>query len=478
MKQAVLRNRLLASSIYAAIAGAALLPQVANAHGYIQDPPSRDFGCRLGLNSGCGQAQYEPQSAGELPKGFPLGGPSDGSIVGGNGAFSALNEQAANRWHLVPLDKHEIEFKWAYTAPHVTSKWEYFITRNDWNPNAALARASFESTPFCVIEGHGKAANDPSHPKHNCVIPTDRTGHHVILGIWTVGDTDSAFYKAIDVDIQVDGGPAPEWRQVSSINPHRDLKVGDKVKARAFIGGQESEPHSASISIDSVEEGAGPNWSYKLARQLNDTQELVAAGQRDVDGNIEPVHGSNIIFAKQESGVTGYELGFEGSPPDAYMHLHGLKPEYALKEGEATIDFSVMTNRTLEVTATLFDATNKQVGFQRQQVDSTTRPFVVQANSGDGEHTLKIVGKNADEEILLQEDRPLKLVTQGDAAYPTFPEGIAGYTAGTKVYARGTADVYECKPFPYSGYCSQWSESATQYEPGTGSHWQVAWDRH
>lgn len=478
MKQAVLRNGLLASSICAAIASAALVPQMASAHGYIQDPPSRDFGCQLGLNSGCGQAQYEPQSAGELPKGFPLGGPADGRIIGGNGAFSALNEQTANRWHLLPLDKHEIEFKWAYTAPHVTSKWEYFITKNDWNPNAALARASFESAPFCTIEGHGKAANDSSHPKHTCAIPADRSGHHVILGIWTVGDTGSAFYKAVDVDIQADGGPAPEWRQVSSINPHRDLKVGDEVKARAFIGGNESQEFSASISIDTVEAGLASNWSYRLAKQINDTQVLISAGVKDADGNIAPVKGSNIIFAKQESGVTNYEFAFEGSPPDAYMHLHDLKSEYVLKDGEATVGFSVMTNRSLEVTATLFDATNKQVGFQRQQVNSTTSPFAVQARSVDGEHTLKIVGKNADEEILLQEDRPLKLMTQDDAAYPTFPEGLAGYTAGTKVYAKGTTDVYECKPFPYSGYCVQWSESATQYEPGKGSHWQMAWDKH
>lgn len=476
MKQAVLRKGLLASSLYAAIAGAALVPQVANAHGYIQDPPSRDFLCKQGTNTGCGSVDWPP-SAGEFPQGFPGSGPADGKLVGGS-IFPVLDEQSASRWHLLPLDKHEIEFTWVYTAAHVTRKWEYFITRNDWNPNTPLARASFESTPFCSFEGHGKPANDPSLPKQVCAVPGDRSGHHVILGVWSVGDTPNAFYKAIDVDIQVDGGPAPEWRQVSSINPLRDLKVGDKVKARAFVGGAESEPYSASISIDTVEEGVGPNWSYKLARQINDTQELVAAGQKDVDGNIEPVHGSNIIFAKQESGVTGYELGFEGSPPDAYMHLHGLKPEYALKNGEATVDFSVMTNRSLEVTATLFDATNKQVGFQRQQVDSTTSPFALQTSSDDGEHTLKIVGKNADEEILLQEDRPVRLVTQEDARYPTFPQGLADYTAGTKVYARNGFGVYECKPFPYSGYCSQWSESATQYEPGTGSHWQVAWDRH
>ena len=35
--------------------------------------------------------------------------------------------------------------------------------------------------------------------------------------------------------------------------------------------------------------------------------------------------------------------------------------------------------------------------------------------------------------------------------------------------------VYQCKPFPYRGWCSQWSASATQYEPGVGTNWQDAW---
>lgn len=430
----------------------------------------------MGLNSGCGQAQYEPQSAGELSEGFPARGPVDGQLIGGGGTFSLLNEQTANRWHLVRLDSHDYEFRWAYTAPHRTRSWEYFVTKPDWNPNAPLARASFESTPFCAFQGHDKPANDPSHPKHTCTIPSDRTGHHVILAIWDVGDTASAFYKAIDVDIQAEGGPAPEWRQVSSINPHRDLKVGDKVKARAFIGGSESEQFSASIDIDSVEEGAAANWSYKLAKQLNDTQMLVSAGQKDAEGNIAPVRGANLIFAKQESGVTGYEFGFEGSPPDAYMHLHDLKPDYSLKDGEATVSFKVMTNRDLEVTATLFDADKKQVGFQSERVNDTTRPFELKAVSVGGDHVLKIVGKNVDDDVLLQEDRAVKLVEQsGD--HKVFPDGLATYEAGTKVLQPKTGEMFECKPFPFSGYCKQWSPSATQYEPGVGSHFDMAWDK-
>lgn len=56
-----------------------------------------------------------------------------------------------------------------------------------------------------------------------------------------------------------------------------------------------------------------------------------------------------------------------------------------------------------------------------------------------------------------------------------FPENIHNYVAGTKVLQPKDNNIYECKPFPYSGFCVQWSPSANQYEPGVGFAWQEAW---
>lgn len=57
-----------------------------------------------------------------------------------------------------------------------------------------------------------------------------------------------------------------------------------------------------------------------------------------------------------------------------------------------------------------------------------------------------------------------------------FPEGLAEYKAGTLVFQPKTGQVFRCKGYPYSGFCQQWSESATMFEPGTGSNWIAAWD--
>ena len=479
-------RRVVASSLWLAVTGAGMHAQLANAHGYASEPPSRAYACRLGLNTGCGQAAYEPQSVGEAEKGFPARGPADGKLASGGvrADFALVDEQSAGRWHLTPIKDRQVAFDWYYEVGHVTTKWEYFITKNGWNPNAALSRDSFELVPFCEVDGHGKPARGDGQPmkgpaleKHQCTLPADRSGHHVILGAWTVGDTAAAFYNVMDVDIQAEGGPAPEWPPVGAINPHRDLQVGDKIKARAFVAGSESPQYSVAVAIENAEEGLAPNWSYKLAKRINETQSLVQAGQLDSDGNIKPVQGANTIFAKPETGISSYQLDFEGVPvDDSYLHLHDLKPEYSLTDGKASIDFTVMTNRKLQISAQLFDSANQQVGFTRLEVDATTSPVSLQVNSGEGEHLLKVVGVNKAGRILLQEERKVQLKAAGGEGYDfEFPQSLASYKAGTRVLQPKTGEVFECKPFPFEGWCKSYSASATQYEPGVGSHWQDAW---
>lgn len=477
-------RRFAASGIWLAVAGAGLHAQLANAHGYTSEPPSRAYACQLGLNTGCGQPISEPQSVGEAEKGFPQFGPMDGKIASGGARadFALLDEQSAARWHLTPILDREINFDWYYTTGHKTTKWEYFITNSGWNPNAPLARESFESRPFCTVNGHGKPAtggehegSGPAPEKHKCTLPADRTGHHVILGLWTIDDTSAAFHNVIDVDIQAEGGPAPEWPMVGAIKPHRDLEVGDKVKIRAFANGSESEQFSTSIAIEHAEEGIAFNWAYKLASRINETQALVRAGKPNAEGDFEPVHGSNTLYAKSESGITSFELDIDAANPEpGYLHLHDLKPEYQLKDGKTTLDFTVMSNKNLQVSARLFDADNKQVGYVRQLVEGTGK-LVLEASSVEGPHTLKVVGVDKTQRVLLQEQRDVALKAAAEGYDFEFPQSIASYKEGTFVLQPKTGEIFECKPFPFEGWCKTYSENANHYEPGVGSNWQDAW---
>lgn len=470
-----------------ALLSALLIPaQSAQAHGYLNDPPSRAFQCQKGLNKDCGGAQYEPQSVGETYKGFPAGaggapleGPVDGKIAsGGIGLFSAMDAQSANRWYQTEIKDRNINFDWKYTAAHPATKHEYFITRNGWNPNEPLKRASFDGTPFCAVDGGNVLP--VSGDKHACVIPQDKSGPHVILGVWTVGDTDAAFYNVVDVNILAEPELPGGWSAVGSIAPSATLLVGDKVKARAFTASGESAAYSVEITIDSVDEGLPQNWSFKLAEKVNQSQTLIQAGIRDEQGNIAPVKGSNNLFAQKDSGVIRYELTLDvKEDTQARMALSAIASEYVLDKGRAKVRFAMIANRDMNVEATLFDANNKSVGTLKALAQGHSNWLEMDVRSEPGTHHMTLLGTTVDGRTTRQDTQPVNLTGEGGAKdyHFVFPEGLASYEAGTRVLHSKTGEVYECKPFPASGYCKQYLPTANGFEPGVGHHWQTAWDQ-
>lgn len=459
------------------------------AHGYMDEPPSRAYACKLGLNTHCGPAQYEPQTVGEAPKGFPHFGPADGKIPSGaNATFAALDAQSASRWHLTEIKNRSIEFSWFYTAAHKSTRWEYFITKAGWNPNQPLNRAALDATPFCTVEGGGgvpvdgpAGGNGLAAKKHACSIPSDRSGQHIILGAWTVDDTAAAFYDVVDVNITAEAGtgPGPDgWTNVGAIKPTQTLLPGDSVRARAFAGSAPSAEYSFVLDIKSAADGQPENWSFNLAETVNAANKPVRAGVRNEDGTIEPIKGANTLYAKPESGVTRYELQTTLVPdPGAYMHVHDVAPEYVLHAGRGTVGLTVMSNKDITVEATVYDGSNKQVGFTRQTINATTAPVSVAVTSSPGAHSLKLIASSTDGRENFQDLKSLNLTGEGGGLVydAVFPEGFRAYKAGTLVLQPKTGKVYKCKPFPYSGYCVQYSASANGFEPGVGSSWTMAW---
>lgn len=127
-------------------------------HGYIEVPESRAYKCKLGSNTDCGRAQWEPQSVEQI-SGFPGGAtPLDGQLAsGGVNGFEPLDRQGVNVWALNTMKPGPQTFTWYHTAKHKTNNWRYYITKQDWDVNKPLSREAFEKEPFCEVDGHAQA---------------------------------------------------------------------------------------------------------------------------------------------------------------------------------------------------------------------------------------------------------------------------------------------------------------------------------
>ncbi|MDM5206093.1 lytic polysaccharide monooxygenase [Cytobacillus kochii] len=184
-----------------------MAPGAAFGHGYVEQQPSRALLCAQGVNENCGGVQYEPQST-ETTKGFPEAGLADGQFASANGIFPELDEQSETRWAKVDMDAGEQTFTWHLTAAHSTAKWHYYITKENWDPNAPLTRDQFELTPFFEENDHGAVPG--STVSHEVTVP-EREGYHVILAVWDVANTSNAFYHVIDAEFSGENNiPTPE----------------------------------------------------------------------------------------------------------------------------------------------------------------------------------------------------------------------------------------------------------------------------
>ncbi|MEU9617115.1 lytic polysaccharide monooxygenase [Streptomyces sp. NPDC048209] len=168
--------------------------------GFIEQPGSRAFLASKRVNTGAGAAALEPQGI-EGPKGFPAGGPPDGQIASaGNPQFTELNAQTATRWSRVDAKAGDLTVSWKIIAPVRTAGFAYFITRNGWNPDRPLTRGAFEVKPL-LVDDKVNGTVPSGTVTHHVTVPSDRSGYHVILGIWESADTQTAIYQVIDMDI-------------------------------------------------------------------------------------------------------------------------------------------------------------------------------------------------------------------------------------------------------------------------------------
>ncbi|WMS85922.1 N-acetylglucosamine-binding protein GbpA [Pleionea litopenaei] len=439
-------------------------------HGYVKSPESRSYLCHLRTNTNCGAIQWEPQSVEGLDR-FPGSGPADGTIAAaGLPQFSELNQQTSTRWVKRSAQSGNFSFTWRFTANHASRDFRYFITRSGWDQNQPLTRASFDLTPFCSVSGNNQ--RPPAELTHNCVLPS-RSGYHVVLAVWDVADTVNSFYQAID--LAFGGVEPPRWQDIGDINPTMDLNPGDKVRTRVFDSNGERTEFRTEIAISSAADGARNTWPKNLADAINREQNELRAGILDSQGNIVPTEGKNDVFTGNDSSLVRVEIEIEQTQVDPEYRVDALQSAYSIVDGVANVNFTLISNSPFDIQANLLDAQQRIIATQQQSVDGEMAFNLTVTNAVAGNYQLQIIAQDS-QGSTSEQNFDLSLTSSPNGGYDyVYPDGLSNYDAGTQVLAKD-GKIYQCKPFPYSGWCSIYSPSNNAYEPGAGAYWQDAWD--
>jgi chitin-binding protein len=150
----------------------------------------------------------DPDAPSDSPSG-PKPVPPDGRIASGGSEPDAAVLDEVRDWPKVDLRSGaEVPFQWSFGMKHKTRRYNYFVTKEGWDPAAPLSRAQFEPAPFATYKPHGDIpfwqmpdpSKDPDLGRPHTIQLPERSGYHVILGVWEVADTGHAFYQVIDVN--------------------------------------------------------------------------------------------------------------------------------------------------------------------------------------------------------------------------------------------------------------------------------------
>ena len=342
-------------------------------HGYVSQPGSRSYLCKLGENTNCGAVQYEPQSVEGVdgsPR-FPVGGPADGTIAAaGSPAWSELNAQTPARWSKNDIAAGTNVFTWQFTANHVARDWRYFITTPDWDQSQPLSRSAFELTPFCEYDGG--MVRPPMTVQHACEVPA-REGYQVILAVWDVGDTAASFYNAIDVNFEGGGMPIIEdnsFLEVGSISGAIGLNEGDTIYTRVMDTNGENFSLSASYTASTAISGAAA--SLELARAIN-AQGYFFAGEKSGD-TFSPIAGTNKIYTMGNDDIQSIQVSIEFADVESEYQVtlsNVDSPIEISSAGMADVLFTVSTNGAMDIVATLFDSSGATITSDTFILDDT-----------------------------------------------------------------------------------------------------------
>ena len=256
-----------------------------------------------------------------------------------------------------------------------------------------------------------------------------------------------------------------------------DIPAGSSAVLRVFNGrGQDVEHHTIKVA----EKMSGSALALLVGNKVNADSSLIRIGSMDDKGVVTAIADAdkNQLFGKNKSITAVLQIDQSGGDVDPVVNrppVAAVSGPMSVNAGDAvTLDASgssdpdgdalqyqwkLPAGAALDNTGSLKQST-LTFNAPRAKTDSSLN-FEVTVSDGKASsvarHTV-LVSKDASGGDI-------------DPSVPAYKPGAA-YQAGDKV--KNAGGVYQCKPFPYSGWCGQ---APAAYAPGEGYAWADAWDK-
>ena len=126
---------------------------------------------------------------------------------------------ARDDWVAQPISPDangNFEFVFMGAAPHASKYFDFYVTKDGYDPTQPLKWSDLEDAPFCHITNVTLA---DGRYRMTCPLPA-KSGKHVIYNIWQRSDSPEAFYTCMDVAfVGSSGTPTPTATATPSGTP-------------------------------------------------------------------------------------------------------------------------------------------------------------------------------------------------------------------------------------------------------------------
>lgn len=191
------------------------------AHGSMEVPPSRIYNCYRSnpenpTSAACAAAKAESGTQQFYDwNGVRQGSANsqhrqvipDGQLCSGGGSEFAGMDLARSDWEtttIAPDANGQYQFVYYATAPHATKYFDFYVTKDGYDPSQPLAWDDLEAEPFCSVKS---VTLKNGRYNMTCPLPQGKNGKHVIYVIWQRSDSGEAFYACTDVVFSAGGTP-------------------------------------------------------------------------------------------------------------------------------------------------------------------------------------------------------------------------------------------------------------------------------